>query len=451
MVSEMLMKVGIVMAAAVAAVSGVATSYVVTGQSRSPDPSTTASNRDDGENRDDLQQAPATLPFGAVPLSVSQSQFGRSFKTTVIASAGCAGLEAVIDVDGCVEFGDDVGGSPARVMTLTSSGSGLSVVVYRFESDSNQITARRIMRATYPHAPLEPGARHDLEVLTSSDLSSVAGVLHRSSGPDDTRTAVLELIDLSGDTDAGVRGTFSGADLSAAVSDEGLFVVANRYGAQDAPCCPSDAMLHTVFISSGEWMGISELLDESEIVGRVGQSAEMDTISIGHAAPPPPPPPPPATTTTTTIPPPMTITPSPAESPQVGVDVPAGNDPLSQLLGLASRDRPAAQELLQWWVPQVSAKWVGLEIDGFTFGLDEILDDHLRQRSAYGAILVQSGEYRMSDNPSLWVSLVPVRSADAQGALDWCRSMGIGREDCFARLVTRDMSLPLTETRVFQS
>ena len=60
-----------------------------------------------------------------------------------------------------------------------------------------------------------------------------------------------------------------------------------------------------------------------------------------------------------------------------------------------------------------------------------------RVETEHGALLLLSGDYVYTVD-DLWVSIAPVSFADAGGALGWCQDHGIGRNDCFAKLITHD-------------
>ena len=102
-------------------------------------------------------------------------------------------------------------------------------------------------------------------------------------------------------------------------------------------------------------------------------------------------------------------------------------------------DVPTVESITEYWVPVLSQKWEGQDYSGIIWGNDEILelDDYLR--SAYGAVLLWSGNYTSFFRSDIWAHIVPEPYYDKEGALDWCRASGISRADCGAKIVSRTM------------
>jgi len=109
-------------------------------------------------------------------------------------------------------------------------------------------------------------------------------------------------------------------------------------------------------------------------------------------------------------------------------------------------DRAIAHTLVDSYVVQLSAKWVGLQELGITYDGQAILEDHLQYRSTYGAILVFAGEFQFkSDGEPMtkwYLTLLPVRFDKRDDALAWCKSQGLktpeetqpGRVECYGRI-----------------
>jgi hypothetical protein len=125
------------------------------------------------------------------------------------------------------------------------------------------------------------------------------------------------------------------------------------------------------------------------------------------------------TTTSTTLPEPVTA--------------------LEELARRAIDDYETVENITDYWVPILSQKWEGQEYSGIIWGYDEILelDDYLR--SAYGAVLLWSGNYTSFSRSDIWAHIVPEAYYDKDGALDWCRASGISRADCGAKIVSHTM------------
>ena len=124
-----------------------------------------------------------------------------------------------------------------------------------------------------------------------------------------------------------------------------------------------------------------------------------------------------------------------------GTTVPAAPvDPLTRLQQQQATDAPAVETLVGQWVPQVSSKRPGIEADGIVYDLQAIVELHAKLQANFGALLLFSGDFNYQSN-DLWVSIVPQGYATPQQALQFCVANSIGRDDCFAKLITRDPSI----------
>lgn len=109
----------------------------------------------------------------------------------------------------------------------------------------------------------------------------------------------------------------------------------------------------------------------------------------------------------------------------------------NQLEQFLTQDRPTADTLVGQWVPQLSAKRVGLETRGVDYGPIEILDDHTRFRTEYGAILVDGGAFQFESGGSpmtgWFLTMVPEPFSNRAGALKWCTDRSLSSGLCLAR------------------
>lgn len=149
--------------------------------------------------------------------------------------------------------------------------------------------------------------------------------------------------------------------------------------------------------------------------------------------------------TTTPILPPLTVLAEPTTSlaapTTIVLTTIAQLDPVAaasaELQRLIAFDRPSADSLVGQYVPQLSAKYVGLVYSGITYGPVEILADHVNQRRAYGAILVDSSAFafEFDGGPMIgwYLSIVPVPYPTKEAATQWCTDHGLGNDDCFGR------------------
>lgn len=89
------------------------------------------------------------------------------------------------------------------------------------------------------------------------------------------------------------------------------------------------------------------------------------------------------------------------------------------------------------WVPQISSKKAGIEVDGKTLTSADVLRDHLALREKFSGVrLVSSGQWTTFNAPDWWVTVIgnpKLAPADANG---WCDSQGLGVDDCFAKFVS---------------
>ncbi|MDG4663698.1 hypothetical protein [Mycobacterium sp. 236(2023)] len=89
------------------------------------------------------------------------------------------------------------------------------------------------------------------------------------------------------------------------------------------------------------------------------------------------------------------------------------------------------------WVPQISSKKSGREVNGKTLTSADVLRDHLALRGKYSGVrLVSSGQWTTFSAPDWWVTVIgnpKLAPAEANG---WCDSQGLGVNDCFAKFVS---------------
>lgn len=104
---------------------------------------------------------------------------------------------------------------------------------------------------------------------------------------------------------------------------------------------------------------------------------------------------------------------------------------------LIAQDRPTADTLVGSWIPQLSAKRVGLEADGIVYGPVEIVADHTPLRDTYGAILVDGGAFQFQSGGSpmtgWFLTIVPETFASKAEAVQWCTDRSLGSNVCLAR------------------
>lgn len=364
-----------------------------------------------------------TAPVGALALDASPSRFVAADGEWVITTANCAGLLAVVAGDQCVDLVDPQTDETLGAVVASNTDAALVVEAYRFDRSGTSLRAVMDLVAQYPHGGLSFDTDSTVTLHHWPERPDVIVVQHRVSPADGRVTASAEFLAAGGLGQIATRGSFEDAGFGVTSFDDGLFLVAQRYRDGDDACCPSAAILHSIYPVATGWMLTSEALSDDEIDQRVAGSIADRTVVVSHSTGPAPT----TTTTTTTI--------APPDPNAVATE---------QLWNLVDDDRFLAEELVGWWVPQISAKWEGLSIDGIEYGPREILDDHSVLRNRFAAVLIRSDGFQISSSRSMWVTLVPQTYSTSDGALGWCRANGIDRDNCFARLLTRDPSITRT-------
>ncbi|MEU6699688.1 zinc ribbon domain-containing protein [Pseudonocardia sp. NPDC046786] len=134
----------------------------------------------------------------------------------------------------------------------------------------------------------------------------------------------------------------------------------------------------------------------------------------------------PATHAVGPAPPPDTSYPSPTAP---AAAAPAAADTLQEL---ADADRPYTDQLVGYWVPQVSSKQVG--VDGYD------APSNLREHRSTGStrpdtpfLLVRSEDFSSFRSGGFWVTVAAVPHYTADEANQWCDSQGYPARDCDAK------------------
>ncbi len=193
------------------------------------------------------------------------------------------------------------------------------------------------------------------------------------------------------------------------------------------------AVVATLSIAGAGFLvfGGSSEKDEQPLTGAGSVAPTGATVADQASSPP-------ATTAPTQTVPPLTAAPPPTTI-EIVTTVPP--DPVTvasaELQRLIAADRPTANALVGQFVPQLSAKYVGLDYEGVRYGPVEILADHLLHRNDYGAILVDSGAFafEINDGPMIgwYLSIVPAPFSTKAAATQWCTDRGLGPDYCFGR------------------
>jgi len=119
------------------------------------------------------------------------------------------------------------------------------------------------------------------------------------------------------------------------------------------------------------------------------------------------------------------------------IDATATRNSAESLAERVAIDQPGVEPIVDTWVPILSQKWVGLEVDGVLYDEARILELDNELRNNYGALILWSGDYTSFPRSDIWAHIVPVSFSTKEGALDWCRSSDRGRADCGAKIVSK--------------
>jgi len=132
-------------------------------------------------------------------------------------------------------------------------------------------------------------------------------------------------------------------------------------------------------------------------------------------------------------------------------------DATQQLRALAAQDEPNVEaSLIDQWVPQISAKKAGLEVNGHVYSIDDVLRNHLEFRQRYPDVrLVWSGDFTSFMFGDFWVTVVGEVYASGDEANGWMhkesRPTTASQNNCHIPATTRARLWPdevLDRTRV---
>lgn len=129
--------------------------------------------------------------------------------------------------------------------------------------------------------------------------------------------------------------------------------------------------------------------------------------------------------------------PEPTETTTTSTTPPEPPSAEAALRAEAATDRPAVESLVDSWVPQLSAKKLGLVADGRTYDYPAIWQNYQDLKSRYpNALLVWSGDFTSFKFGDFWVTLLPTPYPDGESANSWCDGAGIPVDDCYAKLIS---------------
>lgn len=111
--------------------------------------------------------------------------------------------------------------------------------------------------------------------------------------------------------------------------------------------------------------------------------------------------------------------------------------PSTALRQIHLADAPAVAEVVDFWVPQLSAKKPGLMVDGQPFDDAAILTDHQSLRARFPeARLLWSGDFTSFTGTDYWVTVTAVPFATPTQANAWCDRRSLPADQCFAKRVS---------------
>ncbi|GAA4512081.1 hypothetical protein [Brevibacterium yomogidense] len=111
------------------------------------------------------------------------------------------------------------------------------------------------------------------------------------------------------------------------------------------------------------------------------------------------------------------------------------DDPSEALTQVAETDKEeVVADLEGKWVPQISSKRTGMEIDGETWTDEDILADHQALRDEYPRVrLLWSGDFGSFKEGDFWITIAGIGYSNPEQALSWCATNGLGPDDCYAK------------------
>lgn len=106
------------------------------------------------------------------------------------------------------------------------------------------------------------------------------------------------------------------------------------------------------------------------------------------------------------------------------------------LASIIAENGPLVDNLVGYWVPQLSSKRIGLEADGIVYDHDAILASHSALKGRYPeALLLWSGDYATFKADDFYVTITPVPFEAGDDANAWCETEDIPPDDCFAKRI----------------
>ncbi len=156
-------------------------------------------------------------------------------------------------------------------------------------------------------------------------------------------------------------------------------------------------------------------------------------LSRTGAAAPAPRPGLPTQSTTQSAPPPTAPTTVPTTAPTTA-PMTAPTSPGRALEQQISADRPNAEAVVDYWVPQLSSKRLGTVADGITYGYADILADFRSLDARFpDAVLVRSDDYVSFSRGGFYVTVVAQPFSTPEQANAWCDSYGLAADTCYAK------------------
>ncbi len=89
------------------------------------------------------------------------------------------------------------------------------------------------------------------------------------------------------------------------------------------------------------------------------------------------------------------------------------------------------------WAAQISSKRLGLVAEGTTWNNAAIWSEFESSRARYPQVkLLNSNEWPVFSEPGWWITVSAQNFPSPESALVWCRSVGLDKDHCFAKLVS---------------
>ena len=113
---------------------------------------------------------------------------------------------------------------------------------------------------------------------------------------------------------------------------------------------------------------------------------------------------------------------------------PPPSAPEDELAATVQTDRGRVEQVVGYWVPQVSSKAPGTVANGHAYTGADVVADHASWVQRYPeAALLRSGDYTSFSSSGFWVTIVARPFTTPAQANAWCDAQRLSGQDCYAK------------------